>query len=107
MQYYQKRVQMHELFASPICAFGSEDEFALDFCTLCNSISRYGSATSPDINGDKSGEPNTFVTLVKLPTSILVIAESNFLKFLVFKSINEGVIVSISYPRTYALPGSI
>ena len=69
----------------------------LAFFIPCNSIARYGSATSPEMNGDKSGEPKTFVTLVKLPTSILVIAESKLSVVLGFgKSKNVGVTLSIS-----------
>ena len=81
--------------ASPISWFGLAPLLA--FLIECSSTARYGSATSPEINGDKSGEPNTFVTLVKLPTSILVIAESKLSNVLGFgKSKNVGVTVSIS-----------
>ena len=76
------------------------------FINPCKSIVLYGSVRSPEINGERSGEPNTFLTLVKLPTSILVIAESKFSVVLGFStSIKEGATCSISYPRTYALPG--
>ena len=49
-----------------------------------------------------SGEPNTFSTLTKLPTSTPVIAESKLSVVLGFgKSMNVGITVLISYPRTY------
>ena len=80
----------------------------LAFLIECNSTVRYGSAISPEIKGDMSGEPNTFSTLTKLPTSTPVIAESKLSVVLGFgKSMNVGITVLISYPRTYALPGSI
>ena len=42
-----------------------------------NEIFLYGSVISPETNGDKSGEPYTLVTFVKLPTSAGVIAPLN------------------------------
>ena len=68
---------------------------------------RYGSSISPEIKGEISGEPKVFSTLTKLPTSTPVIAASKLSVVLGFgKSINVGITVLISYPRTYALPGS-
>ena len=92
--------------AKPISWFGVAPLLA--FLTECNSIARYGSATSPEINGEISGEPNVFSTLTKFPTSTPVIAASKVSVVLGFgKSKNVGITVLISYPRTYALPGSI
>ena len=73
-----------------------------------NEIFLYGSVISPETKGDKSGEPYTLVTFVKFPTSAGVIAPLNSSVVLGFAmSRNVGAEVSISYPRTYALPGEI
>ena len=76
-----------ELLTDPLLAFFKE----------CNSTVLWGSATSPEINGDRSGIPNTSVIFVKLPTSTFVIAESKLSVVLGFgKSRYVGITVSIS-----------
>ena len=68
--------------------------------------SLYGSAISPAICGEISGAPCTESTSTKLPTSTGVTEPLKFSKVLgLGKSIYFGAIFSISYPRTYALPG--
>ena len=53
-----------------------------------------------------SGVPNAFVTLTKLPISKFTTPAFVVSKSLAFlKSLKVTPIFSISYPRTYALPG--